>query len=227
MRYVDLCVTIKRQEDIRPYAAMADTLGFSALAVRDLNPKWSVEHPSVSLYSRLNLRSRRLASLKKETAKLRRNFTVIAMPLVGVETANWAAEDTMVDLLTISSDDKSKLRKTTAGLAADNGTALEISVRPLLESRGLDRSKVIKMMKENLQIAVQSGMDIVLSSDAHSPISMRSPRAMYHVAVALGLEQSIADAAVQETPVAILERNVERLRKTQILPGLTIVGDEE
>lgn len=227
MKYVDLSVMIERQEDIGLYLAMADTLGFSALAVKGTNLKRLIEHPSVSLYSRLDLQSRRLNSLKKETAKLRRNFTVIAMPLAGVETANWAAEDTMVDLLTISSDDKSKLRKTTAGLAADNGTALEISVRPLLESRGLDRSKVIKMMKESLQIAVQSGMDVVLSSDAHSPISMRSPRAMYHVAVALGLEQSIAHAAVQETPAAILERNVERLRKSQILPGLTIVGDEE
>ncbi len=227
MKYVDLSVMIERQEDIRPYAAMADTLGFSALAVKGLNPKWSVEHPSVSLHSRLDLRSRRLDSLKKETAKLRRSFTVIAMPLGGVETANWAAEDTMVDLLTMRSDDTSKLRKSTAGLAADNGTALEIPIRPLLESRGLDRSKVIKIMKENLQIAVQSGMDIVLSSDAHSPISMRSPRAMYHVAVALGLEQSIARAAMQVTPAAILERNLERLRKTQILPGLKIIGDEE
>jgi ribonuclease P/MRP protein subunit RPP1 len=227
MKYVDLSVMIERQEDVGPYVTMANTLGFSALAVRGLDPKWSDEHSEVSLYSRVDLQPRHLNSLKKEIGKLRRSFTVIAMPLGGVEIANWAAEDTMVDLLTIGSDDKSRLRKTTAGLAADNGTALEISVRPLLESRGLDRSKVIKMMKENLQIAVRSGMDIVLSSNAHAPICMRSPRAMYHVAVALGLEQSIARAAVQRIPAAIIERNVERLRKTQILPGLKIVGDEE
>jgi ribonuclease P/MRP protein subunit RPP1 len=205
-----------------------------ALGLTQLTLPLSFEQPSlfeteVALVSRITLLSGKLNVLKNKIGRVRKQAVVVAVPVGGVTITNWAAEDERVDLLTLTDPSReNSLRTTTAGLAVDSGTALEIPIRPLLRTSGLTRSKTLKVYREACRTATDAGMSVVISSGATEPIQLRSPRALRCIAHLLGMEDGLAKSAVIETPERIVATNLKRLRAEFVAPGIEVVerGDE-
>jgi RNase P/RNase MRP subunit p30 len=102
-------------------------------------------------------------------------------------------------------------------------TALELQIAPLLNSSGLHRSKILKAYREAVVTAVGAGMGLVLSSGATHPMGLRSPLAMMHIGMLLGIDRTLAEKAVHELPTCIIERNMKRLSPEYVGPGVEIV----
>ncbi len=227
MKYLDLNVAADSQSTLQSLLSMSKDLGYSGFAVKGLDIEPLVKSSDFTTFSRFDLQSRRLVPLKKEVAKVRRKHMILALTLGGIDTANWAVEEGMIDLLTLNPSNNDRLRKTTAQLAAKSGTSLEVSINPLLTSKGLHRSRIIKTMSDAIRIATECGMKVILTSGASTPIHLRSPRAMLHIGMVLGLEQRHSTEAIYQNPKELVELNMKRLDDNYILPGLEIVGGDQ
>jgi RNase P/RNase MRP subunit p30 len=222
---IDMNVRVPNNESLHAFAQMAIKLGFTGFAspVSMSNPIEKLEN-EVTLLIRTDVNEKGIRAVTRAVEKARSSSAVISVPLGESRVVNWAAEDSRVDLLYIPHPLKGvSLRKSTAKLAAASDTALEISIAPLLGVSGLARSKVVKALRETTQTALDAGMPIVLSSGSDSPISMRSPRALCHVGLLLGLDWHGSEAAVYENPDRIFERNKKRLSVDYVGPGVEIV----
>ncbi|MFW9887164.1 MAG: RNase P subunit p30 family protein [Candidatus Thorarchaeota archaeon] len=221
---IDLNVspTSKNLDSFVKMAAKLGLTGFTTFLERD-EPFETLEG-GMNLFTRTNLPENGFRAAKKAVKEARSSAAVIAVPLRGVDIANWAAEDDRVDLLTLDKpNNEYVLRESTAKLAAVSGTALEIPIRPLLQSSGLARSKVIKAFRENVQTAFRAKMQVIVSSGSKNMMSMRSPTAMRYVGLLLGLDWHSTKTAVHEGPQGIIDRNRRRLSPDFIAPGIEVV----
>ncbi len=227
MKYIDLNILADTSSLVQDIVSMSEKLGYSGLAISRSEVSNHSKSSTVDLFSRFDIPNKRLASLKKEVPKLQSKHLVLAVPLGDVEIANWAAEESFVDLLTLQPSDNERLRKTTARLAAKNDTALEVPIHSLLCTQGLNRSKILRTMTDAIKTAMQCEMKVILSSGASDAIHLRSPFAMVHIGMFLGLTRAMAVDSIGYHPISIIKRNTRRLDDNFIRPGLEIVGEDQ
>lgn len=222
---IDMNVRVPNKEALDAFAQMVIKLGFTGFASPlSMSDPIEILENEVVLLTRTDVNEKGIRAVTRAVEKARSSSAVISVPLGESRAVNWAAEDSRVDLLSVPYPLKGvSLRKTTAKLAAASDTALEVSIAPLLGVSGLTRSKVVKVLRETTQTALDAGMPIVLSSGSDSPIKMRSPRALCHVGLLLGLDWQGSERAVYETPDRILEKNKTRLSPDYVGPGVEIV----
>jgi RNase P/RNase MRP subunit p30 len=228
---IDLGVYVPDSNSLEAFIQMAQKLGFTGFATphTENEPEHSFANSRFSVLKRADLTGNNIKSIRKRVDDVRKHSMIVSVGLASVETANWAADDKRVDLLTLNHLRDYRLRDTTARLGAASNTALEIKFEPLLNLAGLNRSKVIKMYRESISTAISSGMQVILSSGAKHPLHMRSPRAMQYLCELLGMEPKYAEHAVNHAPIDIVEENRRRFRSDYIRDGLEIIqrGTEE
>jgi RNase P/RNase MRP subunit p30 len=221
---IDLGVTVTDMERISSFGELAHQIGYTGFAVAGLvNQPYRHLAEGVTIYRRDNLTGRGVNSLKNQIERVRKNATIIAVQVGSIDTTNWAAEDQRVDLLTLDPSKDHKLRATTARLASASLTALELQIAPLLHFSGLQRSKILKGYREAVMTAVGGGMKVILSSGATHPMGLRSPIAMMHIGMLLGLDRALAESAVHEMPMGIVERSMKRLSPEFVSPGVEVI----
>ncbi|MHA1906411.1 MAG: RNase P subunit p30 family protein [Candidatus Thorarchaeota archaeon] len=226
MNAIDLDIRISTEKELPKFLEMAQSLGYSAIASAHPFENKTVDS-ELPIYRRINLESRKLSTLKKQATSARTQHSIVAMPLHGIDIANWAAEDPRIDILTIDFTGKHILRKTTANMSSKHGTALEVSIAPLLGCTGLERSRLIRNIHDSIIVALRAEMTILLSSGANAPIHMRSPVALRHIGMTLGLDRKIADEAILVNPKELITQNLERMNGNRIGPGIEVVkGDD-
>ncbi len=203
---------------------MARKLGFTGLATDNIEgePEQRLQD-GFSILKRADFSGRGLKSLRKQIENVRKHVMIVSVRLASIETANWAAEDQRVDLLVVDPSRENRFRQTTARLASSSDTALEIKFEPLLHMVGLNRSKVIKNYRESIQIAIDAGMQVILSSGAKHPLHMRSPMAMRFLGELLGMETKYAENAIMNAPTDLVRRNRERFESNHGMKGLKIL----
>ncbi|MDF1537567.1 MAG: RNase P subunit p30 family protein [Candidatus Thorarchaeota archaeon] len=227
MKSVDMDIRTRTEQELQPFIEMAETLGYSAILSGCTTDAITTRESPVQVYRRHNLKSKKLSELKAQVSKIHGKYALVSAPLLEVDTANWVAEDSRVHLLTVDITGKNILRKTTAGLCASHGTALEVPIASLLDANGLNRSRIIKAIRDCVTTATRANMKVVLSSGANTPVRMRSPVALFHIGMLLGLEENQAKEAILSTPSAILKENLKRLDGTQLRSGLEIIRNGE
>lgn len=228
---IDMNVRVPNNEALDAFGQMAVKLGFTGFAspLSTSDPIEKLEN-GMTLLTRTDVNEKGIRAVTRAVERVRPHSMVVSVPLGESRVVNWAAEDSRVDLLSIPEPlREASLRKSTAKLAAASDTALEVSIAPLIGVSGLTRSKVVKMLRETTRTALDAGMPIVLSSGSVSPITMRSPRALCHVGLLLGLDWHGSEKALYENPDRILERNEKRFSLDFVGPGVEIVkrGDPE
>ena len=152
---------------------------------------------------------------------------ILALEVGPIDRINWAVEDKRIDLLTINPSGDHALRATTARLASGTEVALEIQIAPLLQTSGLNRSKMLKIYREAIETARDNDMMIVLTSGARTPIELRSPVAMTHIGILLGLERSYAEKATDEFPSTIVLRNLKKLDPDYVTAGVELIKESK
>jgi len=227
---VDLGVIATDVSQIESFTDMAHKLGLTGIAVTGMKvSQLDTLSASSKVYRRVELHGRTINSLRKQVSKVRRKTMVVSMPLKGIEVTNWAAEDNRIDLLTLHGARDTRLRESTAHLASNSGTCLEIQIAPLLNHTGLNRSKILKSYRESAQTAMDEGMDVVLTSGANHSLGLRSSIAMVHIGILLGMTPPEAERAVNELPTTIIERNSKKLQPSFIGTGIEVLqkGEEK
>jgi len=226
---LDLNVRVPSSDRLKSYIEMADKLGLTGFATSlPLESPITNTTEGVVLLARTDLDGRRLESTKRQLVRIRRQSAVIALPLTDIEVSNWAAEDRRVDLLTVADLSKEHIiRQSTANLAAESEIALEIPIAPLLETCGLDRSKVLRVYRESVATAMSAGMKTVLSSCVSQPIMMRAPSAMWHIGILLGMDKRHSRQAVYEVPDRILSLSERKRKSETIAPGIDLIQEDE
>jgi RNase P/RNase MRP subunit p30 len=227
---IDIGVCVSDPERLESFVQIAQKIGFTGLATYNIEGE-SDQHleNKFSILKRADVSGRGLKSIRKQVDSVRKHSMIVSVKLSSVETANWAAEDSRVDLLTLDYSQDYRLRDSTARLAASSGTALEIRFEPLLHFVGLNRSKVIKVYRETIRTATDSGMRVVLSSGATHPLQMRSTKAIQYLGELLGMESQFAENAIKQTPMSIVERNRKRFSSDYVVEGVEIIqrGNEK
>lgn len=222
---IDLGIRVSNQRGLNPLVDFARNLGFSGIGVSNVvsEPFRRLEDGFMIL-SRVDITGKRLSTLRKSVAQNRRRVAIIGLQLMkNLETANWAAEDRRIDLITLDYVKNNQLKGTTASLAAESGTALEIQFSPLLHTHGLARSKILKKYRESVRTALNATMPIVLSSGADAPLEMRAPVSLLHIAELLGIEYENTVSAVRNYPRYIVKRNLAKLDARFVAEGIEIV----
>ena len=221
---IDIGVCVSDPESLESFVQMAQKIGFTGFATHNVegNPDQQLEN-GFSILKRADVSGRGLNSIRKQVDSVRKHSMIVSVKLASVETANWAAEDHRVDLLTVDNSHEQRLRDSTARLAASSDTALEIRFEPLLHLIGLNRSKVIKVHRESIRTAIDSGMQVILSSGATHPLHMRSAMAIQHLGELLGMESKYAENAINQAPIDIIERNRKRFSSDYVAEGVEIL----
>jgi RNase P/RNase MRP subunit p30 len=226
---IDLGMKVKNPDDLDSFVAFAEDIGLNTLAVPGdiLKKPFQKRDDGILVLSRLDVAAKRLPSVKKTVGRVRRKHALVTIRLTkNVEMANWAAEDNRIDLITLSQSTDSKLRSTTARIAAKAGTALEVQFAPLLQTSGLIRSRILKGYRENVATAIEAGMQVVISSGAEHVLNLRSPRSMQYIGTLLGIDFQDTSRAVLEFPRRIVERNLDKLRPDFLGDGMTVIEEE-
>ena len=225
---IDLNVRIPILDSSHTFIDTAKKFGFTGLAV-----PFKLENPIVKtesgilLYRRTDLIGNSVSAVRKQLKQVRQHSIFIAVPFKTIEISNWAAEDRRVDALTFDfSSNDTILRESTARLAAASDTILEIPVAPLLKSHGLDRSRMIKPIREACMIAFNAGMKVILSSGSTIPIEMRSPTALQHIGLLFGMDTQYWKKAVFEVPDQIITQNHKKMDPNHLAPGIEIVRSD-
>ncbi|MCF2137242.1 MAG: hypothetical protein K9W43_08370 [Candidatus Thorarchaeota archaeon] len=224
---IDLNVQIGKK-DVIGFVTMAERLSIDyIIAARSQGEKISTSNEQVQILPRTDLTGNTLNALRTQINQTRRRSIIVAVPLKGINIANWAADDARIDVLTLTSRErKYGLKTTTAKLAASSGIALELPIRPLLTSMGFERSKILKIYREATTTALEAGMQVVLSSGAQIPIEMRSPAAIRYIGTVVGLTKKYLQDAEKWAHKRILQ-NMSRMDKDFIAPGIRIINRGE
>lgn len=224
---IDLGVMNSDSAEIDPFCRMGRSLDFSGLAVHsNLNrPEKTVEQ--MKIYRRVDIKGKSIGSIKKQIGQARNTSVILTLEIGAIDRTNWIVEDGRVDLLTINSSSEHSLRVTTARLASEAEIALEIQIAPLLHTSGLNRSKMLKTYREAIETAHDNDMMVVITSGTHIPMGLRSPVAMVHIGMLLGLDKSYAQKAIDDFPSVIVHRNLKKLDPSYVGKGVEIIKGSE
>ena len=175
--------------------------------------------------TRIDLRPRTKNELLQQLRRLRRKFEIICVYCENKEVARQAAKDRRVDLLNFPLFDFRKrfFDRAEAELASNSLTAFEIDIKPLLFLNGPSRVRLLSYLRREVGIAKNYQVPIVISSGTNSEIELRKPREMAIIASVFGMDETSALDSISRIPMAMVNRNREKLDPGFVAPGIHIV----
>ncbi len=213
--YLDINVSSILGEGQSPPEEMgkiSKILGFSGLGFADFTTKDSLKklkalsNLPLRAYSRGNLNFDSVTKNKKILNQLRKYVDIVAVACLNRRVSVWAARNTDVDMLYFPDIKMYKqVDKSLVGLVYSSENAVEISVRPILLSKGLRRSNTIGILRKTAEIIIRGQVSLVLTSDAHNKFELRSPRALTSLAYLLDIPHEKAVEAISKNPLKVLE----------------------
>lgn len=184
----------------------------------------------VDFVSRVDLRPRGSDDLMRHLRRLRRKFEVICVACESKAVARQAAKDRRVDLLSFPLLDFRRrfFDRAEAELACNGLAGLEVDVKPLLVSEGPVRVRLLSCLRREVSVAKNFDVPVVISSGVSRLHLLRKPHEMAAVGYLFGLDKISALNAVSGSPVALVERNREKLDAGFVAPGIRVVkeGDD-
>jgi ribonuclease P/MRP protein subunit RPP1 len=177
--------------------------------------------------SRIDLRPKTREQLMNQLRRFRRKFEVVAILCESKEVARQAAKDRRVDLLNFPSIDFHKrfFDRAEAELACKSLAALEVDVKPLLVLEGPVRVRFLWTLRQEVAIAREFHVPVVLSSGASSEMLLRKPRELAVVGSLFGLDEVLGLDAVSSNPMAIVRRNRVKLSRGFVAPGIRLIKE--
>lgn len=235
-KYADLhlCMDLGNSERITRKIRKASELGYCLVAIslprnfpeeriRELQN--ICKENKMDFASRVDLKPKTSTELIRSLRRLRRRFEIIAVLCESRQVARQAAKDRRVDLLNFPSYDFRErfFDKAEAELASNALSSLEIDMKLLLTLEGRARIRLLSSLRREVVITEAFHIPIVISSGASSERLMRKPREMAALASLFDLDDSLAVEAVSKNPVAIVERNKEKLSRSFVSPGVRLI----
>ncbi len=180
----------------------------------------------IDLIKRVNLYPKTPGELLRKLRRLRRKFEVISVTSTSKGVARQAARDRRVDLLHFSATDLRKrfFDHAEAELASKAFSSLEIELAPLLLLTGFSRIRLLSRLRREVETAERFKVPITISSGATNEYLIRGPYDYAALTTLFGMSVSSALSALSENPVALIERNREKLSPYYVSPGIRVAG---
>jgi len=180
----------------------------------------------IDLVTRVNFSPKTSGELLHDLRRFRRKFEVISVTCTSKGVARQAAKDRRVDLLHFPATDLHKrfFDDAEAELASKALSSLEIEMAPLLSLAGFSRVRLLSRLRREVATAEKFKVPVIISSGATNEYLMRGPHDYAALTTLFDLSVSSALGALSENPLAIVERNREKLSPDHIAPGIRVVG---
>jgi len=215
---------------------MASMLGFNYIGLSSFNrhnidmigdlKKMFNEH-GIDMVSRVDLYPQSVDDLKKDLRFYRGKVEVISVFCNNIHVARFAARDSRVDILNFSflSWKSNFFDVSEAKLAAKSNSVLEINIVDILKcSNAGERIKTLRIMSENVRLALKYGVPVIVSSGARNVFEMRDPRAMASIVTLFGVSEFDALQFVSSNPLNLIERNRKKLSGEMVCKGVRLLG---
>ncbi len=105
-------------------------------------------------------------------------------------------------------------------MASEANCAYEINLSDLLHLDQVDRSRLIGVMRKEVENARRFDVPILVSSGARTPLQMRDPRGLAAVLSLMGLDDDSGLDAVSKNPERIVGANRGKLDPGFVAPGV-------
>ena len=234
--FVDLhlCPPLKNFDQVERMIVKSSELGYRLVGI-SLPP--SVTQDEVSLLqkicndakidfvARTDFTPKTPRELLQDLRRFRRRFEVVSVTCTSKRVARQAAKDRRVDLILFPATDIHKrfFDRAEAELASKALSCLEIEMAPLLSLSGFSRIRLLSRLRREVAIAKKFNVPVVISSGATNECLMRSPHDYAALATLFDMPLLYALHALSEDPLAIVERNSEKLSPDYIAPGIRVV----
>lgn len=232
-RFVDLHLRQPDEEEyLETMLQFAADLGYNSVAVASSPSsiqKMGSPHGkfSVDLVSRVDLKPKSERELTEELGRVRRRFEVVAVECLSKAVARQAAKDHRVDILNFSplltTRQKVRFDREEARLASDANGAYEINISDLLGQEPTILSKLLSIIRQEIDNARKRDVPIVVSSGANSTTIMREPRGAVALLDLVGVDEEEGLDMVSLSPWGIVEENRRKLSPSFIAPGVRLV----
>jgi ribonuclease P/MRP protein subunit RPP1 len=179
----------------------------------------------IDFVSRVNFTPKTPGELLQDLRRFRLRFEVVSVTCTSKRVARQAAKDRRVDLLSFPVTDIHKrfFDRAEAELASKALSCLEIEMAPLLSLSGYSRIRLLSRLRREVAIAKRFNVPVIISSGATNEYLMRSPHGYAALAVLFDMPLPYALRALSENPLAIVERNREKLSPDYVAPGIQVV----
>jgi ribonuclease P/MRP protein subunit RPP1 len=231
-KFYDFCIHATPDGDntALELAALARHLGYRGIALANhsdrLLQSWPLMNPSdeFEIFKGIELVEENPSKLQGLIGKFRKSVDVLIVH-GGSETVNRSAlENPKVDVLNHPDFDRSNgLNQVLAKAASDNEVAIGLTMRPLFNSRGSRRIRILSNLRANLDLARKYEVPLILSSDAMSCFDLRSPMEVLALAEICGLEEHEAVEAMSVIPERIISKR--RPRPGYVREGVEVLEE--
>jgi RNase P/RNase MRP subunit p30 len=181
---------------------------------------------NIDCVARVNFSPKTPRELLHDLRRFRRKFDVVSVTCTSKGVARQAAKDRRVDLLHFSAANLRKrfFDRAEAELASKALSYLEIEMAPLLLLTGFSRIRLLSRLRREVAIAEKFKVPVTISSGATNEYLIRRPHDYAALATLFDMPISSALRAISENPVAMVERNREKLSPDYVAPGIRVVG---
>jgi ribonuclease P/MRP protein subunit RPP1 len=231
-KFYDFCIHTVPDGDntALELVALAGHFGYSGITLANHSDKLPQTWPELSfpegfeIFKGIELVEESPSKLHGLIGKFRKSVDILIVH-GGSETVNRTAlENPGVDILNHPAFDKSSgLNQVLAKAAAENEVAIGLPLRPLINSRGSRRIRMLSDLRANLDLARKYEVPLVLSSDAMSCFDLRAPMEALALAEICGLEEDEAIDAMSTVPEKIISR--KRPRAGYIREGVEVLEE--
>jgi len=202
-RFYDLNVGPARDEEwLDAVMAMAEHLGYRGVAiVVEDNAEWIRDAASaykVELYTRVDIRARRLRDVRKKISKLRW-ADIIGVICEDRGFAREAAKLKQVDILSFSGRSIGFIDTRQINVVNIHRKPIEIVLRDVIAGT-TPLYIYIEKLRKALEVSWRGGATLILSSGASGPGGMRSPRDIASIASILGYPEDWSLGLLSDNP---------------------------
>ena len=235
-RFVDLHLRapIKELDQVERIVSRASELGYRLVGISlppsvtrdEINQLQHIcSNAKIDLVTRVNFTPKTPRELLHDLRRFRRKFEVVSITCKSKSVARHAAKDRRVDILSFPVTDMRKrfFDHAEAELASKALSCLEIEMAPLLSLTGFLRIRLLSRLRREVAIAKRFKVPVAISSGATSEYLMRRPHDYAALSTLFDMSLPHALRALSENPIAIVERNREKLSPDYIAPGIRVV----
>jgi|SRR3989344_6486496 len=204
------------ENSVEEMADMARQLGFSGIGIvryysEKMEPLPKVE--GIDIVSSVMMKASNPEEMKKAVRAVREKAEIVMVHGGDYAVNRSACENPMVDILCHPELGRrdSGLDHICAKAARENGVAVEINFREILESHRKNRAYVMSSIKRNVKLLVKYETRIVSTSGAVTKWGMRPGRDIAALANLMGMDLGAAIASVSDVQEEIVRINREKL----------------
>lgn len=225
---------LDKREQVERIICKASDLGYSLVGVslpqkvkqdKIYFLRTTCRNYGVDFVTRVDLTPKTSSGLLKSLRQFRRKFEVVSVSCFSKSVARQAAKDHRVDLVVFPSSNPRErfFDYAEAKLASQGVAVLEIEMTLLLSSAGFSRVRLLSCLRREVAVAEKLGVPVVISSGAVDSFQLRGPHDFAGLATLFGMSEVSALNAVSVAPLAIVERNREKLDSSYVARGIRVV----